>query len=376
MDTPKNTDLGLTPWLEIGCVSGMNPGMSADYFKKLVISPELLRAIAEVDEFKGRWQALGSLAPDRLLALRRIATIESVGSSTRIEGAKLSDAEVDRLLSGLDVRSFRSRDEQEVAGYAEVMELVFDAWRDMPLTENHIKQLHGTLLKYSDKDERHRGQYKTLANHVEAFDADGKSLGVIFQTASPFDTPRLLNELVQWANAELDAGTYHLLLVLGVFIVRFLAVHPFQDGNGRLARVLTTLLLLRAGYAYVPYSSLERVVEENKDDYYRSLRRAQATLDKDESQLGEWLIFLLRCLIKQKDVLARKVERERIMAPLSPLDERLLELAREHGRLTLTAAEKLTQANRNTLKAHLRRLVEAGRLRLLGRGRASWYERG
>lgn len=161
-----------------------------------------------------------------------------------------------------------------------------------------------------------------------------------------------------------------------MFVVRFLAVHPFQDGNGRLARVLTTLLLLRAGYTYVPYSSLERVIEENKDEYYRSLRRAQATQDADESQLGEWLTFFLRCLIQQKDVLARKVERERIMAPLSLLDEQLLRLAREHGRLTLAAAEKLTGANRNTLKVHLRRLVEAGRLRLLGRGRASWYELG
>ncbi|MBX7115033.1 MAG: Fic family protein [Myxococcaceae bacterium] len=354
----------------------MNAGTPRDLLKTLVISPELLLAIAEIDEFKGRWQALGTLAPDRLAAMRRIATIESVGSSTRIEGAKLSDQEVDRLLSGLDVRSFRSRDEQEVAGYAEAMELLFEAWRDMSLTENHIKQLHGTLLRYSDKDEHHRGNYKTVTNHVEAFDAEGKSLGVIFQTASPFDTPRLMETLVRWTDDALKVVTYHPLLVIGVFVVRFLAVHPFQDGNGRLARVLTNLLLLRAGYTYVPYSSLERVIEENKDDYYRSLRRAQATLDRDESQLVEWLLFFLRCLIKQKDVLARKAERESIMAPLSPLGERLIELAREHGRLTLAAAEKLTHANRNTLKAHLRRLVEAGRLRLLGRGRASWYELG
>jgi Fic family protein len=256
------------------------------------------------------------------------------------------------------------------------MELLFAAWRDMPLTENHIKQLHGTLLRYSDKDERHRGQYKVVANHVEAFDADGTSLGVIFQTASPFDTPRVMEQLVRWTHAALEAGAYHPLPVIGMFIVRFLAVHPFQDGNGRLARVLTTLLLLRAGYTYVPYSSLERVIEENKDAYYRSLRHAQATLDHDESQLDDWLLFFLRCLVEQKEVLARKVERERIMAPLSPLDEQLLHLAREHGRLTLAMAEKLTGANRNTLKAHFRGLTGAGRLRLLGRGRASWYESG
>ena len=345
-----------------------------DPLKTLVLTPEFVRLVGELDEFKGRWQALGKLAPDRLSALRRVATIESVGSSTRIEGAKLSDEEVDRLLSGLDVRSFRSRDEQEVAGYADVMELVFEAWRDMPLTENHLKQLHGALLKYSDKDERHRGQYKTLSNQVEAFDEAGQSVGVIFETASPFETPALMEELVRWTSEALTAAEHHPLLIIGTFVVRFLAVHPFQDGNGRLARVLTTLLLLRSGYSYVPYSSLERIVEENKDDYYRSLRRAQSTLDKDESRLGEWLLFFLRCLLKQKDVLTRKMERERLMAARPALTEQLLQLIREHGRLTMTAAVKLTGANRNTIKVHLRQLLEVGELRLRGQGRGSWYE--
>lgn len=348
--------------------------MPLEPLKTLVLTPEFVRLVAELDEFKGRWQALGRLAPDRLSALRRVATIESVGSSTRIEGAKLSDDEVDRLLAGLEVRSFRSRDEQEVAGYAEVMELVFEAWRDLPLTENHLKQLHGALLKYSDKDERHRGHYKTLANQVEAFDEAGQSVGVIFQTASPFETPALMEALVRWTSEALTAAEHHPLLVIGTFVVRFLAVHPFQDGNGRLARVLTTLLLLRSGYSYVPYSSLERIVEENKDGYYRALRRAQSTLDAGESRLGEWLLFFLRCLLEQKDVLARKLERERLMAARSPLTERLLQLTREHGRLTMTAAVKLTGANRNTLKVHLRQLVEAGELRLQGQGRGSWYE--
>jgi Fic family protein len=346
----------------------MNP------LKYLNITNDYLLLVADLDEFKGRWQALGTLAPDRLSVLRRIATIESVGSSTRIEGAHLSDPEVDRLLGGLGVRSFRTRDEQEVAGYAALMELVFESFQNLALTENHIKQLHGVLLTYSDKDERHRGEYKKQPNHVEAFDAQGQSLGVLFQTASPFDTPRLMEELVTWTHDALAAPVSHPLLVIAVFVVRFLAVHPFQDGNGRLARALTALLLLRAGYSYVPFSSLERVIEEHKDEYYRTLRRAQATLDRDESQLGEWLAFFLRCLALQKDVLARKVERERMMAALSPLDEQLLALVRDHGRLTLATAATLTQGNRNTLKVHLRQLVEGGRLRRLGRGRASCYE--
>jgi Fic family protein len=333
-----------------------------------------MRLVGEIDEFKGAWRALGSLAPDRLATLRRIATVESVGASTRIEGARLTDHEVDMLLSRLDLGSFRTRDEQEVAGYAEATKLVFDSWREIPLTENHIKQLHSTLLKFSPRDEHHRGTYKNVPNNVEAFDAHGRSVGVVFETAAPFDTPRLMNELVAWTNRELQANAHHPLLVVAVFVVRFLAIHPFQDGNGRLARVLTNLLLLRIGYTYMPYSSLERVVEENREQYYRSLRSAQGTLDRDESNLMNWLRFFLLSLVEQKNSLGAKVERERLMTTLSPLDERVIELVRNHGRLTLADAMKLTGANRNTLKLHLRQLVQAGRLQLCGRARSSWYE--
>lgn len=348
--------------------------MPLEPFKNLVLTPDILKLVGEIDEFKGAWRALGTLAPDRLATLRRIATVESVGASTRIEGARLTDKEVDLLLSNLDLGSFRTRDEQEVAGYAAATTMVFDSWREIPLTENHIKQLHGSLLQYSERDEYHRGTYKTLVNNVEAFDSRGRSLGVIFETATPFDTPRLMEELVNWTNRELESGGHHPLLVIAAFIVRFLAIHPFQDGNGRHARVLTNLLLLRTGYTYMPYSSLERVVEENREQYYRALRSAQGTLDRDESHLMDWLRFFLLCLIEQKRSLAEKVKRERVMTSLSALDEKILQLVREHGRLTVADAVKLTGANRNTLKLHLRDLVQSEHLQLRGRGKGSWYE--
>jgi Fic family protein len=212
----------------------------------LQISLDTLNIIAQIDEFKGAWRALGTLAPERLSALRQVATIESIGSSTRIEGSKLSDREVKQLLSNLKIKSFNTRDEQEVAGYAEVMELIFQSWENIPLTENHIKQLHCDLLIYSQKDERHRGEYKKSPNSVAAFDENGKKIGIVFETATPFETPRLMTELIDWYNAEKQL---HSLLIIGIFIVVFLEIHPFQDGNGRLSRILTTLLLLQAGYA-------------------------------------------------------------------------------------------------------------------------------
>src|ERR1035437_3285268 len=283
------------------------------------ITPELLALIAEIDEFKGAWRSLGTLAPERLKALRHVATIESIGSSTRIEGSKLTDREVERLLSNLEIRKFSSRDEQEVAGYAEVMETVFRAWSEIPITENHIKQLHRDLLRCSDKDERHRGEYKTLRNDVGAFDADGKMIGVVFETASPFDTPRRMAELIAWLKDARELRRPHPLLIIAVFIIVFLEIHPFQDGNGRLSRILTTLLLLQAGYAYVPFSSLESVIENSKESYYLALRQTQGTLHSEKPNWQPWLLFFLRGLQQQKRRLAAKVEREK--AALSVLSE-------------------------------------------------------
>ena len=202
--------------------------------RNITITPEILKLIAEIDEFKGRWKVMESLAPKKLTSLRRIATIESVGSSTRIEGVKLSDREVEKLLSGVKAKSFASRDEQEVAGYADAMDMVFESFESITITENHIKQLHSVLLKYSSKDQEHRGHYKKVPNHVEAFSPDGKSLGVVFETATPFETPGWMKELVSWFNESVSEETQHPLILIAILIVVFLAIHPFKDGNGRL----------------------------------------------------------------------------------------------------------------------------------------------
>lgn len=339
------------------------------------ITPEMLALIAKIDEFKGAWRALGTLAPERLSALRRVATIESIGSSTRIEGSKLTDREVEQLLANLEIKRFDTRDEQEVAGYAEVMDVVFSAWQDIPFTENYIKQLHQILLQHSDKDTWHRGQYKTNTNSVAAFNERGEQIGIVFQTASPFDTPRLMTELVSWVNAQRESKLLHPLLVAAIFVVVFLEIHPFQDGNGRISRALTTLMLLQAGYAYVPYSSMESVIELNKEAYYLALRQTQGTIRTEAPNWQPWLVFFLRSLAEQVRRLEKKVEREKlVLASLPELSLQIVEFAREHGRVTIGDVIKLTGASRNTLKAHLRNLVERGHLSQQGSGRGVWYE--
>jgi Fic family protein len=277
------------------------------------------------------------------------------------------------LLGRLDIQRFASRDEQEVAGYSAVMETMFQSWADIRLTENHIKQLHRNLLRFSDKDECHRGGYKTVRNDVGAFDETGKMIGVVFETATPFDTPRRMADLLAWLDEARTNRQLHPLLVVGAFVVVFLAIHPFQDGNGRLSRVLTTLLLLQAGYVYVPYSSLESVIEHSKEAYYLALRQTQGTLDSDAPDWQPWMQYFLHALQQQKRRLAGKVERERSAVTLSALAVNILDYARAHGRVTTRDMVREHGASSNTLKSTFGGLVRKGLLVRHGGGRSTWY---
>ncbi len=276
--------------------------------KDINITPEMLDMISEIERFSGAWNGGAyRLAPEELSGMKRIATIESVGSSNRIEGNKMSDAEVEVLFEQIDRKSFRSRDEEEVAGYRDLVQTIFENYEEIPLTENYIKQMHQILLRYSAKDERHRGEYKQYSNRVAAFDAEGREIGSIFETASPFDTPRLMRELLEWTNEVLRDGLLHPIITIGLFIVHFLAIHPFTDGNGRLSRALTLLLMLRCRYRYMPYSSMEAIIEASKDAYYRVLRGTQRTIGEGRVNYEPWLSFFITSLVKQKRSLEAKI---------------------------------------------------------------------
>lgn len=340
------------------------------------INNQMLTIISEIDEFKGSWKLLGQMAPEKLQALKKVATIESVGSSNRIEGNKLSDKQVEELLSRINKQSFANRDEEEVAGYAKLADTIFEDWEVIPLFENYIKQLHKILLEYSSKDEKHKGEYKKISNAVAAYDNNGKELGVVFETAMPFETPLKMQELIEWTNKNLADRFYHPLIVIGVFVVNFLAIHPFQDGNGRLSRALINLLLLKSGYAYVPYSSTESIIEDNKEAYYRALRQTQTTLNSEQNY-EPWLMFFLKTLQKQKIRLEYKLEHTEIKK-LSNLDlpevsAKIMEVFQKKDRATISDLSELTGVNINTLKKHLSSLVTNNYLIKHGKTRGAWY---
>lgn len=342
--------------------------------KKLTITPEILNLISEIDEFKGAWQEMSKLTPDRLSILKKVATIESIGSSTRIEGAQLSDKEVEKLLSEVDAHSFQTRDEQEVGGYAYTCEQVYNNYKSIPFTENTIKHLHNWLLQYTDKDDGHRGEYKKIPIRIEAFDSKGKNIGILFETTSPLETPIKMQQLMEWTNQAFKKKLIHPLIIIAIFIVVFLAIHPFQDGNGRLSRILTSLLMLKNGYLFVPFSSLESIIEANKENYYSSLQRTQKNWQNHHSDWTPWVLFFLHALQRQKRHLEKKLEREKILTKeLSALDQQILDLLTAHGRLKISELVSLSHANRNTVKKALNRLVHEKQISQHGKSKGTWY---
>lgn len=344
--------------------------------RDIVITADMLNGISEIDKFNSLW--VGGIerpSPDELKVMRRIATIESIGSSNRIEGNKMTDEQVEKLFSHINKKSFATRDEQEVAGYSDLLTIIFDNYKDIPLTENYVKQLHKTLLTYSDKDERHRGEYKKDSNRVAAFDTNGNEIGSIFETATPFDTPRLMEEIFKWTNNTLEDKFFHPIIAIGVFIVHFLSIHPFTDGNGRMSRALTVLLMLKSGYDYMPYSSMESIIEYSKDAYYRALRGTQKTIWTDKVNYEPWLTFFVSSLVKQKRHLEAKIKKMKQSEnnKLSATPMLILGLFADKPELTVAEIVELTGKNIETVRKTVQSLANKGYLKKQGTTKGVFY---
>jgi len=334
----------------------------------------ILSKIARVDEFKGWWKGSAVLNPQALGRLKQSIIITSTGASTRIEGSSLSDKEVEKLLKGLRVSKLKDRDSQEVAGYAEVLKLVFDSYKDIGVSEGVILQLHGMLLKHSDKDKFQRGKYKASPNKVVAFDKVGGQ-AVLFNPTEPHLTAPEMRELLEWTNACLKNGEFHPILVVANFVVEFLAIHPFHDGNGRLSRILTNLLLARTGYTYVPYGSLEKIIEDHKTEYYISLRTSQKNIKSPKAEVAPWIHFFVNTMIRQVEILQGFLEKTPDESILSENQNRTLKLFKENEVLTNRLVSESLLIPSVTAKQILGRLVELKLIKRLGSGRSTRYQK-
>ncbi len=351
--------------------------MTKHRFGKRIINipAEIWLKINKIDELKGQWIGGAKLSPQILGRLKRSVLITSTGASTRIEGAKLTDEDIEKMMRGLSVQKFADRDVQEVKGYYELLNNIFDSWKNIKFTESCIKHFHKELLKYVDKDKGHCGEYKKQENKVAATDENGQVIGVIFDTTPAYLTPKEMHEITEWTIEALKQNTYHPLLTIGNFLVEFLNIHPFIDGNGRLSRVLTNLLLLQSGYAYMPYVSHEKLIENNKPEYYIALRRSQKTIKKTSVDVTPWLNFFLDILLEQSRRAVELLSKENVEKLLSPKQLAVWEYLNTVSEATPAQISKIAKVARPTINQALNKLLRLKKIERIGLGRTTRYKK-
>lgn len=339
------------------------------------IPPEILTLIAQIDELKGQWIAGAKLSPQVLGRLKHSVLVTSTGASTRIEGARLSDEDVEKLMRGIALQKFTDRDKQEVKGYYELLQNIFESWKHLKFSESSLKHFHKELLKYVEKDKLHRGEYKKTENKVEMIDAAGKSIGTLFDTTPAYLTPKEMLELIEWTQNATQEKKYHPLLIIGNFLVEFLNIHPFQDGNGRLSRILANLLLLQAGYLYMPYVSHEKLIEDNKPDYYMALRMSQKTFKSKQENVVPWLEFFLRIMLQQSKMAVTLLSQENLEKLLSPKQLAVWQYLQSVPEATPKEIAQKAKVARPTVNQAVNNLLRLKRIERLGLGRSTRYRK-
>ncbi len=337
------------------------------------INQKIITKIGQIDLFKGKWKAIAEKESRYLKELKRVATIESIGSSTRIEGVKLNDKEIEKLLHNVNVTKFETRDEQEVVGYYETLNLILDQYKSIDISENFIKQLHNILLTESSKDQRHRGSYKSISNKVIATYPDGQQK-VIFETTEPHLVQKEMNELIDWANSQFSEGVLHPLIITSTFLYEFLSIHPFQDGNGRLSRLLTTLLLLKKDYDFIQYISFEHIIEERKKDYYKALMEGQKNRNTEEEKIDKWIFFFLsslETLIQKLEIKYKTFQNQK--GYINERQKSIINLLEKEQPLKVGDIHNKIGGSINTLKKDLSYLVAEKYLEKIGVGRGTIY---
>lgn len=338
------------------------------YTFNLTLNWKLLRVISQIDRFDASWTSIEKKEGKSLKQLKNIATIQSVGASTRIEGSKMDNEQVEELLNNIDISKIEERDAQEVVGYFNAMDLIIDVSDDIDIKESDLKNLHNVLLKYSKKDEWHRGDYKQHSNAVQASFPDGTKQ-IIFQTTEPgYPTEDAIRLLINWYESEKEV---HPLIKCGTFVYDFLSIHPFQDGNGRLSRILTTLLLLKTGYSWIQYVSLEHEIENRKKAYYRTLRSCQA--QRPGEDISEWIEFFLDSLVSIQRKLQNKLNASGVENNLSPKEKEVYVLIENNPGIRSGQITNISNFSKPTVKRIIAHLIEKKLIQKFGKGAGTNY---
>lgn len=289
------------------------------YNLKIDIDWKLISIISQIDRFDVSWTTIEKKEGQSLKQLKSIATVRSVGASTRIEGSKMSDEEVNVLLQAIDITKLEDRDSQEVVGYFNTLYIISESFLDIEITESSIKNLHNILMKFSKKDEWHKGEYKQHSNAVEANFGDGTKQIIFETTQAGLATENAMTNLVNWYKSD---NATHPLVKCSLFTYDFLSIHPFQDGNGRLSRLISSLLLLKSGYNWIQYVSFEHEIENRKPEYYRVLRNCQS--QRPNENVSEWNSFYFDALKNIQEQLIQKLNLNNATTQLSQREKLIL----------------------------------------------------
>lgn len=352
-------------------------GMNNKFDNRIQNLPQdIYKIIDEIDLLKSEWVSGARLDPQVLGKLKKSVLVTSTGASTRIEGSELSDEDVERVMRGLSIQKFKNRDKQEVRGYFEILTNVFEAYKSIPFSESTIKFFHRELLKYTEKDNVHRGNYKSTDNKVAIANSDGEPTQILFDTTSVWLTPKEMQELVEWTQNAFLEKKFHPLVIIGNFIVEFLLIHPFTDGNGRLSRVLSNLLLLQHEYEYMPYISQEKLIEDNKPEYYVALRQSQKTFRTNNENIVPWLSFFLKIIFEQSKRAIQLLSKEEVEKLLSPQQQIVWDFILKSGtEITPIQISKSTNIPRPTINQALIKLLRLRWIEKIGLGRGTRYKR-
>ena len=339
-----------------------------------IVNQKILNLISQIDFYKGKWNSIEKQENVYLKELRKIATIESIGSSTRIEGSTLSDEEIKKLLNDIKITKLQTRDEQEVIGYYDTLEIIYENYTQIRLSENYIKQLHQNLLKHSDKDSRHRGGYKSLSNKLVAHYPGGIQK-VLFNTTDVHLVDGEMNNIIFWTNEQIKNKGIHPLIVISNFIYEFLSIHPFQDGNGRLSRLLTTLLLMQNDYLFIQYVSFENLIEKTKKEYYQALMEGQKNRNKESENIVNWVIYFLDKLNRLTKLLDEKYNVYKSKGGyLNERQKEIFKFLKENQPLKISDLYKqFEEININTIKKDVQYMKLEQIISSIGKGKGTVY---
>lgn len=335
---------------------------------KKLLTPSIVGQIAALHEYKGKQDLYISAKADTLSALLEIAKIQSTKASNSIEGIYTSDERLHALV--VEKAEPRSRSEEEIAGYREVLTTIHENYEYISIRPNTLLQLHRDLYSFGGKEAG--GRFKNTDNIIAETDREGNE-HIRFKPVPAFQTPEAIEDLCQAFDEALDKGEYDALLLIPMFVLDFLSIHPFNDGNGRMSRLLTLLLLYRCGYIVGKYISIEMLFEKSKETYYEALKASSAGWHESKNDYQPFTSYYLGVILKAYQEFQDRVEHLHGKA-LSKADRIKAVFQKRLGKITKADISALCpDISISTIERTLKEMMDAGEIQKVGSGRGTGY---